>query len=273
MENPKLIKFDKNEWEFEYPALTYELDMKFYDASELMDVGEYKKAETLLRSIIKAYPNHIDAIHHLALIMKRGRGYAEGFELTKKAVELGRSAFPKSFVIGKDLLPWSILENRPFLRACHGLGLFYMEDGKFDKAFSIFNEILAMNPNDNQGIRALAIQCSFALKMPEGVLKICDKYSDDSMPDTLYGRALALFQVGKKEEAKAALKDAVKLRPKVAIELVKTKHTKPKNMMEKYVTSGGEDEAYEYWEMCGEYWGKTPGAIEFVREHIKHVEK
>jgi tetratricopeptide (TPR) repeat protein len=64
-------------------------------------------------------------------------------------VEIGKSCFPKNFSPGKDRLEWGFLENRPFLRACHNLGLLYLERGNAEKALSVFEDMLAMNPNDN----------------------------------------------------------------------------------------------------------------------------
>jgi len=38
--------------------------------------------------------------------------------------------------------------------------------------------------------------------------------------------------------------------------------------MDGYVTIGGKDQAYEYWDTNKEYWNNTPGAIEFIRQFV-----
>jgi len=53
-----------------------------------------------------------------------------------------------------------------------------------------------LNPNDNQGVRTLAEEALFKLDRLEDALKIAEQYPTDIMPDTLYGRALALFKLG-----------------------------------------------------------------------------
>jgi hypothetical protein len=50
----------------------------------------------------------------------------------------------------------------------------------------------------------------FTLKRPDAVLQVCAAYPDDGMPEIAYGRALALFQVGRDDEAITALREAVR---------------------------------------------------------------
>ena len=47
------------------------------------------------------------------------------------------------------------LENRPFLRCLHGLALVKYEEGAIEEALRLFQELLSLNPNDNQGVRAM----------------------------------------------------------------------------------------------------------------------
>lgn len=265
----RLRSVDDNRWEFEYPKSTLHLSGKLYEGIALKNEGRLAEAEKVYRSIIEEFPEHIDALHHLAMLLSLQGKEEEAFQLWKNAVDIGMRCFPKNFAMGKDLLEWGFLENRPFLRAYDGLGLAYLRRGDFEKALSIFNNIMALNPDDNQGIRALVIECNLALNRPEENLRICDKYPGDIMPDTLYGRSLALFQLGKKGEAEKAMKNAIKYLPLVAEELAKTKHKKPKSVMKGYLTMGGADEAYDYWQRVGKHWIKIEGAIDFVKKMLR----
>lgn len=269
----KLRLVDENSWVFEYPNWTFNLDDTLFRSVELMHEERFAEAEKGFRSIIEEFPEHIDALHHLALLLSSQGREEEAFQLWKKAVDIGMMCFPKNFVIGRDLLGWGFLENRPFLRAYDGLGIAYLKMGEFEKALSIFNNILALNPDDNLGVRALAIECHLALNRPEEILKLCDMYPNDILPDTLYGRPLALFQLGKKDKAEKAMKNAIKYLPLVAEELVKAKHRKPKSVIRGYLTFGGADEAYDYWQRVGKRWINTEGAIDFVRECLKKYHK
>jgi hypothetical protein len=58
--------------------------------------------------------------------------------------------------LGKDfdgVLPWSCIDNRPFLRCMHGFGLCLWRLKRFKDARSIFDRMLWLNPSDNQGVR------------------------------------------------------------------------------------------------------------------------
>lgn len=138
-----------------------------------------------------------------------------------------------------------------------------------ERALAIFNNILDMNPNDNQGVRALAIDCYFRLRRPLDALGICDRYPDDGMGQVLYGCALALYQLERKEEAEKSMLEAIAFLPLVAGELVKERHKKPKDTLPGYVTLGGIDQAYFYWLDRGERWENTPEAIDFLRDCLQ----
>ncbi len=126
-----------------------------------------------------------------------------------------------------------------------------------------------MNPNDNQGVRAMAIEALFKLGRFEDALEIAEKYPNDIMPETLYGRALALFKLGQRQEATVALQEAIEYLPLVAKELLKTKHRLPRTARPDMVTVGGADEAYYYWEHSGQFWEEDAEALEWLREIMK----
>ena len=264
-----VTQVDEHEWMFEYPRLSDEAFDEFHYAIDLWRAGDISMAEAEYRRLIAAYPEFIDARHHLAMLLdETGRG-REAFQIWQETVDLGSSCLPDGFAIGRDRLPWLILENRPFLRAYHGLGLAYLERNEVETALSIFDNVLAMNPNDNQGVRALAIDCNFHLRHPKGVLEICDQYPGDGMEQVIYGRVLALYQLGHKSKARSALRDAIDFLPLVAKELAKARHRRPKNMRPGYITHGGADQAYTYWIDQGQHWKSTPGAIDLVRECLQ----
>jgi tetratricopeptide (TPR) repeat protein len=257
------------EWRFEYPRLSWDVMEEFHEALEYWRVGDVAVTEDMYRDLVDEYPEFIDVHHHLALLLNDTGRDEEAFQLWQEVVGLGLSCLPEEFEMGRDLLPWLILENRPFLRAYHGLGLEYLARGKTEKALEMFENILAMNPGDNQGVRALVVDCSFQLNRPKDVLVICNRYPDDGMEQLMYGRALALYQLGRRDEAAEALDDAIEFLPLVAKELTKKRHQRPKDLRRNYITYGGADQAYTYWMEQGQHWKNTPGAIEFVMECLQ----
>ena len=53
------------------------------------------------------------------------------------------------------VLPWGVLNNRPFHRWLHGLGLCLWRVERFEEAEIVFERMLWLNPPDNLGARFL----------------------------------------------------------------------------------------------------------------------
>ena len=265
----RLVNWGDNTWAFEYPRLIWEVHEVFDAALEAWRAGDDETAEKEYRELIATFPEFIDVYHHLALLLEETARRPEALRIWEEVVDLGLRVLEDDFTRGEDLLPWGILDNRPFLRAYHGLGLAWLENGWVKPAVSIFDAILDMNPNDNQGVRALAIHCYFLLDQPEEVLAICDRYEGDSMEQVLYGRVLALFQLGRRAEAEDALSFAADNLPLIAKELAKTRHRKPKDFDYDYIALWSPAQAYHYWLEEGKLWRRTPGAIDFVRQYLE----
>jgi len=107
---------------------------------------------------------------------------------------------------------------------------------------------------------------------PGEALEICECYAGDGLEHVLFGRVLALYQLGQMADAEYALRFAAGGLPLIAKELVKSRHRRPKGFRNDYIAYGSADQAYDYWTLHGRYWKKTPGAIEFVRDWLeKHA--
>jgi len=258
-----------HEWEFVYDDIYNELMDQFHTGCEFYDEGSLDEAERIFRTVLAEMPDHLDAIHHLALVLS-GRGLlAEARDLWEQTSRIGHKALPQDFQLGRDRLEWGWLENRPFLRCLHGLALAKYDNREIEEALKLFQELLSLNPNDNQGVRALAIQALFELGRLEDALEVTERYPDDAMPETLYGRALALFKRGQRKEATAALREAIEYLPLVAKELLETKHHLPEAAMPDAITVGGTDEAYYYWERWGQFWEEDTEAVEWLRKTVR----
>ena len=115
----------------------------------------------------------------------------------------------------------------------------------------------------------MAVEALFKLGKFEEIIKITDQYRNDIMAETLYGRAIAFFELGLRKEATAALSTAIKYLPVVGKELLKKRHRLPKTARPDRVTIGGADEAYYYWEHWGQFWEKDPGVFEWLRRILQ----
>lgn len=67
-------------------------------------------------------------------------------------VAIGDLALGEDF---HDQLPWGLIDNRPYLRCLHGLGVAAWRSEDFNGAIDAFRRLLLLNPVDNQGVRFL----------------------------------------------------------------------------------------------------------------------
>lgn len=161
-------------------------------------------------------------------------------------------------------LPWSFVENRPALQLVAELVWIRRKQGRLTEARELAQWMVStLNPADNHGLRSDLVQMCFEQGDAEGVLAVCNRFPDDFLAVTLFGRPLALHGLGRDEEAARALRDAVRHKPHVLPMLLaanpKRPPTNPAN-----VTVGGKDEAWWYRDENRALW-ETAGALEWAR--------
>ena len=119
------------------------------DAAELMEAGDDEGARDILMETLGADLRCLDAHAHLGNLVFDGapeRAIVH-YEL---GMRIGELSLPPRF---DGLLLWGQLYNRPFLRCLHGYGLCLWRLGRLEDATRVFERLLALNPNDNQGVR------------------------------------------------------------------------------------------------------------------------
>lgn len=257
------VGFD--EWAFSFPRLDASAYTQLDEAVDDIGEGNFRKAEIDLREVIEILPEFIDAYNHLAIVLGATGREIEASELWRMVVEFGMEAVLEDYSRERDRLPWSILDNRPFLRACHGYGLSAMKFNKNEEALKIFEDLLSMDPDDNICVRGLAIMCGFELKRPDLVKSICDRFSNDVTEEILYGLPLALFQLDRKWQSREAMEKAIEIQPAVGKELAKKAHRMPIGYDESEIVIGSDTQGYYYWKHHGKFWKATPGALDFLR--------
>ena len=261
----ELVEVDQDEWRFFDASLTSEIMEEFYDALDLRDAGQDREAEALLSSVLAACPNHIDALHHLGLWLGEEGEPLQSYALCQAAVGIGLHALPPRFSWAHSKLPWSDIDNRPFLRAYHSLGCWRLDQRLWDQAIEIFSRLLQVNPNDNQGARYLLPQCWFETDDTAALLEHCQRFPGDSGPEVLYSNALALVLSGQDAQARKALAECVRHLPLVAEELLMSSHPEPDRKDPDLITIGGADQAWEYWRTYGAYWERSNKAMDLLR--------
>ena len=143
-----------------------------YDAKNDEDRYEFAKKAA------KLHPENVD-VHLLAAEIAETDQEAERhFAL---AIEFGKEQFEEV-----EESPWGLVTNRPYMRALFAYGVWLFEKERFVNAGSIFNELLKLNLNDNQGARYLAIASFIHGEKLGRALEVLENYKEGSESDAVY---------------------------------------------------------------------------------------
>jgi len=152
---PIITRGPRPEFEMEQVLPGEDSDDPFDDpitrSNDLKDAGHRAEAAKILMELCQADLRCLDAHSHLGnFVFDHSPQHAiRHYEVGQR---IGELSLGDDFV---GLLPWGLIDNRPFLRCMHGYGLCLWRLGRFDEAEGIFHRMLWMNPSDNQGVRFL----------------------------------------------------------------------------------------------------------------------
>lgn len=279
----RLVHQRDTDWSWEYPAdfhtaraglaaMREEIE-KLYDSESDNDMDtevEVMRIETgvsLAQACLDAEPLQFEA----ALLLARD-AFEEGeperaLEVLESAIREGRKLFPSEFVVGTDHLPWHFTDNRPFLLLLGERATAIDSMHGPQRAIPFYEELLALNPNDNQGIRAFLATAYLKTGRLEDLLRLDANYSDDMMTELWAGTILALYKLGRLDEARARIKTMEKRGAHIFAEILRNDHPQPE-LTPGRVMVGGDDEAWYYWRNQGTFWSAARGAREFLRGEI-----
>lgn len=113
------------------------------EAADLHHAGQHRAAIRLLEAELAADKRCIDAWGHLGLIAFNTRGPGPAAEFYGRGIAVAEASLPAGF---GGVLPWSMIDNRPFLRCLHGLGLCAWRQRHWDDADAIFTARIWLDP-------------------------------------------------------------------------------------------------------------------------------
>jgi tetratricopeptide (TPR) repeat protein len=277
LEAPRKLERLEQRWQDVFP-----LDKPFATALEpffsAADVWDPQLAGRWLE-FLETHPQAFDSLEVLddlclAIDQLEGAG-ARWVEATFLAplVERGEAILRRALErhAGAEL-PWGWLENRPALRlAFRGLH-FRLGRREHAAATSCMEWLLALNPNDNHGVRELLANERLRAGRDDLVLELADRFPDDFLPALSFGKVAALYRLGRTGDALAALGEVVRTLPRIP-EYLLARAPKQPQMGRFGITSGGKEEAWLYRQEMLEVFQGIPGFLDWLRRSSKGLRR
>lgn len=158
---------------------------------------------------------------------------------------------------------WGFLETRPYMRARAGLAGVLWRMGEREAAIEHYRDMLRLNPNDNQGIRYLLLDCYMETGQLKDAEKLLKQYKDDAGASWLYTGALLIFsREGASQKANKQLQQAIKHNQFVPDYLLGKK--KLPRIMPAYIGFGDDNEAIDYADNGVVIWGRNKEALAWL---------
>lgn len=229
-----------------------------YEANE----QPVSKGKKLIKQALELDPNNADAYNYLASIEK---DIDKAIKQYEKAIKAGEKTLGKKFFKEEKGHFWGMLETRPYMRAKAGLADCLYAKKEVNKAIGIYEEMLELNPNDNQGIRYLL---STLLLSKDDLTKFELFIENNEVEDCAvwnYNNALYKFKkIGRTTESEKELQQAYNSNEFVIDYMLGYKEM-PKEQPQ-YIGRGDENEAISYINGAWSIWDKTEGAFDWLYE-------
>jgi tetratricopeptide (TPR) repeat protein len=223
-----------------------------------------KRRVELARQALAVSGDCADA--YVLLAEEAARTPQEAKELFEAGVQAGERALgAEAFVEGVGHF-WGIIETRPYMRAREGLAAVLWFLGRRSEAIAHYQEMLRLNPNDNQGVRYALANHLLEVGDDRRLASLLEQYEGDAMAAWAYTRVLLAYrQTGDSPGAAARLREARRQNPFVPPYLLGEKRL-PRRLPD-YVGFGDESEAIAYVAEAGHLWAQQAGALDWLRRN------
>lgn len=235
----------------------YEAQVIAFDAMEATSSATARK---LAKRALRLDPDCVDAL--VVLNDLDARTQKERIEGLQKAVAAGKRSLGAKFFRENKGDFWMLIETRPTMRVMATLAGEMASVGMSLDAIAIYEEMLALNPNDNQGVRDPLLGLYLAVGDATGAKRLLKRYKGDSSACFAWARVIEHLLAGDHKSADAALQKAVLANRFVAPHLAGQKSL-PKSLPEMY-SLGSVEEAVLCQHWLGAAWAAHRGAFAWV---------
>lgn len=232
-------------------------------ADELIDLAWEASAPAARAQFArKALMIDADAIDAYVVLALSTDALGEQIALLREAVRIGKRFWAEPIKRPSQHYFWLDIETRPFMRAAQNLALALWQRGEREEAVEVADFLLELNPNDNQGIRYLALAWHPLLGNWTRVDRLLKRYHQEESTEYLYAATLNAFRRG--NDALPMLQRAIDINPHVP-DLLLGRAPLPPDRGADYVEFGSADEAASYARVNLEAWSNVPGALDWLQ--------
>jgi tetratricopeptide (TPR) repeat protein len=185
----------------------------------------------------------------------------------QKGIEVGHNIFDHEYEEKHRGNYWMIHETRPFMRCLEGYAGCLSSIGHVEPAIEIYEHMIALNENDNQGVRDSLMLLLIMSEQYIKYQKYKDKYKDDVFASAKWNHVLYLYKVkGNHELTRVALHEALKANKYIPRRLMAPQ---PPDKIPKSYKLKSAAEADVYVHDAYYVWKETDGVLDWLRKNTK----
>ena len=219
------------------------------------------RAVALARKALATSPGCADA---LLLLAKHEPDPAVARRLVEEAVAAGaRVLGPRAFEDDVGHF-WGLVETRPYMRALATLADLLWAQGERVEAMAHWEDVLRLNPGDNQGVRHVVVGHLLELGRDGDAQALLDRYDEENAWMS-YGRALSAFRREGDTPASRALLARAREVNRFAPAYLTGRKPLPRYLPEEH-GRGDEAEAVVYASQGLAAWHATRGAMAWLSD-------
>lgn len=229
-----------------------------YEAYELTPT----KAKLNVEMALNLDPDCIEAYEYLGSLENSP---SIGMIFFEKGISIGRRLFGGKYLEKHKGMFWGMHETRAFMRCLHQYANCLYGIGKEKECVAILEEVIELNPRDNQGVRNKLLLYLIELNESTKFKKYATMFKSDNTAFALFTRALFEFKTeGETVNSNKQLSKAMKQNKFVAKWLLSNKQI---NELPSQHGFGDENEAVFYAAYARPVWFTTKGSLEWLKKH------
>jgi tetratricopeptide (TPR) repeat protein len=228
-----------------------------YDSLQSEGKNRYKLAENALA----LNPNCVDAY---VILAEKTKSLEDAILMYEKGIQAGERELGKEFFKENKGFFWGLTETRPFMRAKQHYAEALSLLGNVNEAIVQYEELLELNPMDNQGVRYSLFVAYVDAGEYKKASNLLQQYDEATAHGTYNKLLLELSEKGFTKKAQLLVK-AAKKENKYVIPYLVGKKRLPAYPPD-YYGFGDENEAIVYADMHLHLWKKIDGLAEWLKK-------